>query len=369
MGAIKSSFKVALAGSAAASLALLSACGQPPTDKDNGGSGNEYGNKDASFKACMVTDSGGIDDRSFNESGWEGFKAAVDDNDDIFATYFQSNNSDDFAPNLSNATGRDCNIVIGVGGLMEKPITDIAEQNPEQRYGIVDGHVDAENVYSMEFNAAESSFLAGYAAAGMSDSGTIATWGGMQIPPVTIFMDGYVDGVEQYNEDNDDDVKILGWDVEKQEGSFTGDFEDSSKGKSLTENFIAQGADIILPVAGPVGLGGASAVEAAGGDVSMVWVDADGYEALPEEYREFVLTSSMKNISAAVQVALQNAYDEGDKGGRYVGTLENDGVELAPFHDFDDQVPSELKDQVEDLKEQIISGDITVESPSAPSEE
>ncbi|WP_029767115.1 BMP family lipoprotein [Haloglycomyces albus] len=367
MGATKTSLKTILAGSAAASIALLSACGEAPDENGSKSSGNTYGDSEASFKACMVTDSGGIDDRSFNESGWNGFKEAVDNNDDIVATYRQSDSSADFEPNLRGATNDECDIVIGVGGLMTDQVTEVAEANPDQRYGIVDAHVDADNVFSMEFNAAQSSFLAGYAAAGTSETETVATWGGVKIPPVTIFMDGFVEGVEQYNADNDADVDVLGWDPEDQEGSFTGDFEDTGAGKSLTENFIAQGADVIHPVAGPVGLGGAAAIQESDG-VTMVWVDSDGYESLPEENQEYLLTSSMKNIAPAVEVAIQNAYDEGDMGGRYVGTLENEGVSLAPFHDFDDDVSDELKEEIEALKQQIIDGDITVESPAAPAE-
>src|SRR5699024_7623900 len=120
-----------------------------------------------------------------------------------------------------------------------------------------------ENVKPIVFNTAEAAFQAGYLAAGMTESGKVATFGGVKIPTVTIFMDGYWQGVQYYNKENGADVKVLGWNQKSQNGSFTGDFTDQSKGKTLTENFIRQGADIVMPVAGPVGLGAAAAAKSA----------------------------------------------------------------------------------------------------------
>src|SRR5690606_5219236 len=118
--------------------------------------------------------------------------------------------------------------------------------------------VELPNAKPILFNTAEAAFLAGYLAAGMTETGTVATFGGIQIPSVAIFMDGFSDGINKYNEDNPDaNVQLLGWDKEAQNGSFSGDFENQSQGQTLTEQFIAQGADIIMPVAGPVGLGAA----------------------------------------------------------------------------------------------------------------
>ena len=129
------------------------------------------------------------------------------------------------------------------------------------------------------FDTAQASFLAGYLAAGVSKTGVVATFGGGNQPPVTLFMDGFVDGVAKYNEVHGTAVRALGWDKAKQDGAFTGDFEDINKGKALAEGFIDQGADVILPVAGQVGEGAASAALERGG-VSVIWVDSDGYESL-----------------------------------------------------------------------------------------
>ncbi len=357
--------KTLAAGGAAAALALLSACGSPPTDKDAEGSGNTYGASDARFRACMVTDAGGVDDKSFNESGWNGVKAAVDANPEISGSYRQSNSTADYEPNLrASADDPDCGLVIGVGGLMADAVTTVAEENQDRRFAIVDSHVDLPNVYSMEFNAAQSSYLAGYLAAGTTKTGKVATWGGMQIPAVTIFMDGFAAGVAKYNEVHNTGTTVLGWDTQAQKGSFTGNFDDTSAGRSLTENFLAQGADVIHPVAGPVGLGGASAIKDAG-NASMIWVDSDGYQAVPE-YKQIILSSSMKDIASAIRVAIDNAFDDGAKDGRYVGTLSNEGVELAPFHEFDSSVPDTLRQELTQLRADIIAGTVAVSSPAAP---
>ncbi|MFD3507545.1 BMP family protein [Nocardia sp. NPDC058666] len=347
-----------------AATALLAACAEPPSDARYTGSGNTYGTANAGFETCMVTDAGGVDDKSFNESGWNGVKAAIDANPGVYGSYRQSNSSADYEPNLRASADDDCDLVIGVGGLMAESVAQVASEYPDQRFAIVDSHVDMGNVYSMEFNAAQSSYLAGYLAAGMSKAGRVATWGGMQIPAVTIFMDGFAAGVAGYNKVHGTDVAVLGWDVAGQNGSFTGNFDDTSAGRSLTENFIAQGADVIHPVAGPVGMGGASAVQDASG-VSMIWVDSDGYEAVPE-YKDIMLSSSMKDISAAVRVAIDNAFAGGVKDGRYVGTLSNNGVGLAPFHDFDAKVPESLKQELTDIRRDIVDGKIVINSPAAP---
>ncbi|WP_280221600.1 BMP family lipoprotein [Nocardia neocaledoniensis] len=349
---------------AVVAAALLAGCAEPPAESRYTGSGNTYGSATAEFETCMVTDAGGVDDKSFNESGWNGVKAAVDANPGIYGSYRQSNSSADYEPNLRASADDDCDLVIGVGGLMAEAVAQVAAEYPDTRFAIVDAHVDLDNVYSMEFNAAQSSYLGGYLAAGTSETGKVATWGGMQIPAVTIFMDGFAAGVAKYNQVHGTSVVVLGWDVAAQRGSFTGNFDDTSAGRSLTENFIAQGADVIHPVAGPVGMGGASAVQDSPG-VSMIWVDSDGFEAVPE-YQHIMLSSSMKDISSAVRSAIDNAFTEGPTDGRYIGTLGNDGVGLAPFHDFEQRVPASVKQELEVLRRDIVDGKIVVTSPAAP---
>jgi basic membrane protein A and related proteins len=354
-------FKLALAGFSAVGLAALAACGEAPSDS---GSGD---NADASFTACMVTDSGGVDDKSFNESSWAGMEAAVAENDDIKVDFKESSSETDYDPNLQASVDDGCNFIIGVGGLMTANVDTIAAANPEIPFATVDGFSEVENVYSIQFDTAQSAFLAGYVAAAQSETGTVATWGGMQIPPVTIFMDGFAEGIEKHNADKGTDVQLLGWNAEAQEGTFLNSFEDTAAGKSTTDTFITQGADIVFPVAGPAGLGALTAAQE-NDAVTAIWVDTDGYEST--EYGADILTSAEKGLENAVKDSVLAAYDAANGGdaisGSYVGTLENGGVSLAPFHDFDAEVSDETKAELDALSEQIIDGTLVVESPASP---
>ncbi len=351
----------ALLGVAALALA---ACGDAPEDSGGGG-GGETTAASSDFTGCMVTDAGGVDDRSFNASAYEGLKN-LESSEGIDVQLAESTSDADYEPNVSQMVSQDCGIVVTVGFLLEPATSAAATANPEESFALVDSAPaePIDNLKPLLFNTAEASFLAGYAAAGVTESGTVATFGGLPIPSVTIFMDGFVDGVARYNEDNGTDVKVLGWDKEAQDGSFTGNFDDQSAGRQLTENFISQGADIVMPVAGPVGLGAAAAAEA-DGNVKIIWVDSDGYESAAQ-YGPLFLTSVIKRIDTAVEDAATEAMSGDFTSEPFVGTLENEGVGIAPFHDFEDEVPQELKDQLDTLREGIVSGDIVVESPSTP---
>ncbi len=163
----------------------------------------------------------------------------------------------------------------------------------------------------------------------MTETGTVGTYGGINIPTVTIFMEGFQAGIEQYNEDEGADVQLLGWDSANPDGgSFTGDFEDQTKGRQTTETMLDQGADIIMPVAGPVGLGTLEAIE--GTDAKVIWVDTDGCVSVADSC-DYFLTSVMKNMDVAVRDATLEASEGNLEGGLYTGTLENDGVSPRPL--------------------------------------
>ncbi|MGH8792117.1 MAG: BMP family lipoprotein, partial [Stackebrandtia sp.] len=274
----------------------------------------------------------------------------------------ESKAEDDYEPNLVGfAENGDCDFILAVGGLMGDALKIVAEEFPDQRFGIVDANVPLDNVFSMEFDTAQSSFLAGYLAAGMSKTGVVATYGGLEIPPVTIFMDGYAQGIEYYNEEEDADVKLLGWDYEKQNGSFTGNFDSSDDGQSQTETFVSQDADVIFPVAGGTGVG-TPTVTQDHDDVYSIWVDVDGAVSVPN-YKDQFLSTSVKNMPDAVRDAVVNARDDGPMDGRTVGTLENEGVSLAPLHE---DVPDELASKLTEIQQMIIDGDIPVVSEAQP---
>jgi basic membrane protein A len=347
---------------AAGGLVLgAAACGEAPDKNDTGNAGDKY-------TACMVTDTGGIDDRSFNASAWAGLQAASDENRNIDPKYVASTAEADYVPNLEGFAKQDCDFILAVGGLMGEAAKQVATANSGKQFGIVDSKIEPTNVYPMQFDTAQAAFLAGYLAAGYSKTGKVGTYGGMKIAPVTIFMDGFVDGVAHYNKVKGTNVQVLGWDKEKQNGSFTNDFVKQDEGKKVSDTLVAQGADVIMPVAGGAGLGTAAAAQASNGKYSVIWVDADGCESAAQ-YCSVFLTTVVKNIQGAVKEAvLKGASGEKlDSSVGYVGTLANNGVSLAPYHQFDSKIPAELKVEIEDLKKEIIAGKIKVTSPAQPS--
>jgi phosphate/phosphite/phosphonate ABC transporter binding protein len=216
--------------------------------------------------------------------------------------------------------------------------------------------------------------VAGYLAAGMTETGTVCTYGGIKIPPVVQFMVAFEKGVQYYNETKGAEVKVLGWKTDPAaegggDGSFTGNFESTDDGRSFAENFFDEGCDIIFPVAGPVGIGSAAAAFDRG--FTMIGVDTDYYERFPEN-QSIYLTSVLKNIDVAVFEAVKAMNDGSFQGGtNYVGTFDNGGVGVAPYHDFEDKVPDELKQEVEALQAQIAAGEISTGWPveAAPAEE
>lgn len=344
----------------AASVALLAGCAPAPADDAD--DGQDGGNSD--YCARMVTNSGGLEDRSFNQSSWEGLQQAESELG-IDVDAIVSNTEADLAPNVTSAVETGCQFILTVGYQLADATIAEAEANPDVHFAIVDEQVEGDNIKPIVFDTAQASFLAGYLAAGVSKTGKVATFGGGNQPPVTLFMDGFVDGVAHYNDVHAAAVQVLGWDKAAQDGTFTGDFEDINKGKTYTQAFIDQGADVILPVAGQVGEGAASAA-LENGNVSVIWVDNDGYETLPAEYRPVLLTSVLKNMQDAVVEIVGDDIDGEFDSRPFIGTLENGGVEIAPYHDLASQVSAELQAEIEALRADIIAGEVEVTSPSTP---
>lgn len=344
----------------------LAACGEPPQES------NQAGGEDSNFVGCMITDEGGVDDKSFNETSWKGLQQAEESGAITDAKVVESNSSSDFEPNISSMVSQDCGLIVTVGFLLADATKAAAEDNPQERFAIVDflytdeetsEPVTIDNVKPLVFNTHEAAFLAGYLAAGYSKTDKVATWGGSKIPTVTIFMDGFYDGVQHYNEAKDADVDVLGWDKQTQNGQFTNDFSNATLAKQFSENLIRSGADVIMPVAGPIGESAAVAAKEAG-DVSVIWVDTDGFESVPE-HKGIILTSVVKGMDVAVKETAEATAQGNYSPEPFVGTLENGGVSLAPYHDFDSKVSDELKSEVEELMQQIISGELTVSSDAA----
>jgi len=218
------------------------------------------------------------------------------------------------------------------------------------------------------YNTVQDGFLGGYLAAGMSKTGKVATFGGIELPTVTIYMDGYWDGVQYYNQKHGTHVQVLGWNEQTQKGSFTGDFTNQTKGQTLTQTFISEGADVIFPVAGNVGLGAAKAVQsadaAAGSNkVNMMWVDVDGCVSAAT-YCPYFITSVEKGIVPSVKAVVLSVAGGTFQGGSYVGTLANGGAVLSGFHEFASKVPASLQSELMQISQGIQSGSIPTPTKS-----
>jgi basic membrane protein A len=203
----------------------------------------------------------------------------------------------------------------------------------------------------------------------MTKTGKLGTYGGVFFPTVTIFMNGFAAGMRAYNQDNNTDVQLLGWNPDTGKGvQVSSDpavgFYSPAEGRRVGEDLISEGADIVLPVAGGTGLGTMAAAQDAG-DVNGIWVDTDGCVSA-QEYCSLFLTTIEKHMSVAVEDTVKAVLDGTFKGGLYVGTLENDGVGIADFHEFDSAVPQELKDKLDELKQGIIDGSVSVDPADYP---
>ena len=320
------------------------------------------------FKACQVTDTGGIDDKSFNQTAWKGVQDAQSKLG-ITGKYLESNQQTDYEKNVNAFIDEGCDIIITVGFLLGEATKKAALANPNQKFAIVDYCYDKNNplcepadsmanVLGLAFKTDQAAFLAGYVAAGTTKTGKVGSFGGMQIPTVTIFMDGFNKGVQYYNEQNGTNVVALGWDPAAGTGLFTGNFESKDDGRNMGQSLMDEGADIIMPVAGPVGEGTAAAVKEHG-NAYIVGVDTD-WTVSAADYTDITLTSVMKNMDVAVFDAVKAAKDGTFKGGVFTGTLENNGVGIAPFHNLDSLVPQAVKDALDGLKSKIISGEIKI---------
>jgi basic membrane protein A len=313
------------------------------------------------FKVGMVSDVGGIDDASFNENTWKGLEDAADQWG-ITATFIESQAQADYEANLTEFAEQGYDLIVPVGFLLGDATAKVAEQYPDTKFAIVDYAYDPgiPNVQGIIFNVDEASFMVGYVAAAMADikdpaDPKVGHVSGMQIPPVEQFIYAYEAGVEYYNQQYGKDVGFF--------GVYVGDFEAPDQGKAQGNSLIDEGADIIMGVGGKTGNGGIAAAKERG--KWGVGVDVDQYYTLPNE-KDILVTSTMKRLDKAVFGVISDAL-EGyfNGGGVYVATLQNEGVGVGPFHDFEDQVPANIKEDLAAIRSGIIAGTIDTGWPPA----
>lgn len=310
------------------------------------------------LKVCEVTDSGGVNDGFYNQAAFRGMQDAAA-RFGLAQAVFESQQQADYEANIAKAIESGCDLIVApMGSSFGEIIKAAAAAHPHRRFLTVEGAEDApqDNVWVQAHAVDQAGFLAGYLAAAVTKTAKVGTFGGVDFPPVTDFMDGFSLGVAYYNEQHRARVEVLGWDVEKRVGLFTDNFTDTSLGRQIGVRLLDQGADILLPVAGFVGVGTAAAVKERG-NAYLIGVDTDWTLTAPE-YADIVLTSIEKRVDAGVAFAIEDLVDGSFTGGVHMGTLENGGVSLAPFHSLDVLVTPEIRAELAQIRAGIIAGRI-----------
>jgi basic membrane protein A len=306
---------------------------------------------------------GQIDDRSINQLTWEGMQQAAQTLS-LEVRHLESHEPAQIEANINQFLTEGYEGIVAVGSELA-PFTQAAsDANPNVSFINVDFPSQTAGDLGLLFATDQPAFMAGYLAAGMSQTGTVCTFGGRQLPPVMIFMVGFENGVAYYNQNYGTNVQLVGWQTEPAHelggtGLFIGSFSNQEEGGRVAEELFNQGCDIIFPVAGAAGLGAARVAQARG--MKVIGVDADMTQAAPE-FAGVYLTSVLKRVDQAVFEAIRQIeteagqQEESDFRDNYVGNLENGGVGLAPFHSYEEQIPQQLKDDLVQIRERLIAG-------------
>jgi len=343
-------------------MVLAAACGGEKA-ADTGGGGDTGDSEEAAsdIRVALALDVGGLGDKSFNDAANRGLQQAIDEgliaeeNTDLIETDQTGSNRDDNVVNLAD-NGYD--LILGIGFSFSPGIDKIAADYPEQFFGIIDGFsAEAPNVANLTFKEHEGSFLVGAAAALKSETGTIGFLGGQEgTGLIEKFEAGYVAGAEAVNPDIEVLVEYIGDSVQA--------FVDPTKGEALSTRMYDRGADVIYHASGQSGLGLFKAATQA--NMYAIGVDSDqSLTASPAE-QELILTSMLKRVDTAVYDAIQQAVDGNFQSGTQVFGLDSEGVDYAinEFNDNEDLLSSDIQAQLDEFKQQIIDGEITVpESP------
>ena len=311
----------------------------------------------AKIKICNVNDMGGVDDKSFNATAWKGVLDA-EEKYGVEGSFLESEQQTDYEKNINSyLSAGDCAIIIGIGYNISAATKAAAEANPDQKFGIIDDAYDPvlPNVAASVYNIDQATYLLGYLAASQTKTGIIGTYVGMLFPSTANFMDGFYNGMMKYNEVHGTSVRLIGWDPAAYTGLEVGNFSDVDKGKTITLGLLDEGADIIMPVAGPVGAGTLAAVKERG--ALMVGVDTD-WSVLYDADSEYVLGSALKRMDFWLLNTVGTLVDGTFAGNTFVGTLENEGVAIAVGVDFQDKIDPAILAEIEQLKADIIAGTI-----------
>ena len=291
------------------------------------------------LKIGLITDVGGVNDGSFNQSSWEGLEKAGEDLG-VTVNYLESATDADYQPNMETFVDEDYDMIISVGYMLADATKEAAEANPDTKFAIIDdSSIDLPNVTSLMFKAEQASYLVGYVAGLTTKTNNIGFVVGMTNETMNQFGYGYCAGAIDANPD----ITVQQFNANS--------FADSATGKSMANTAITNGADIVFQAAGATGLGVIEACQEAG--VYAIGVDSDQSSIAPKT----VLTSAMKRVDTAVYDAVQELIDGKLEGGVETFDLAAGGVDIAPSQDL---ISDDVIKAVDDVKEKIISGDVVV---------
>jgi basic membrane protein A len=317
-------------------------------------------------KVCVVNEVGGSDS-PFNQSVAEGVKQASHKLHVEVATLDAETDSELEENFETFVTDGDCDLIIGVGFTVGPAMDPFAWDYPDQQFVIIDSGFGGahDNVAEVMFHVDQAAFLAGYAAAGTSKTGKVGVFGGLPIPPITLFMDGFALGVEWFNTENGASVEVLGWDPDLQTGLFTFDFGNPAAGEAIASDLYDLGADTVFAVAGLTGYGALDEAvlrKADGESVRVIGVDFDWSEEFGDADR-VILTSVVKNSGVLAFNQIEALVEGTWASGTFFEGLDTGAMEMAPFHKLNNQVPGSIKRDLKDIREGIIDGSIPTTPP------
>ena len=292
------------------------------------------------FKIGMVTDVGGVNDGSFNQSAWEGLQRAAE-NFGCEVKYIESKGDADFVPNIESFLDEDYDLIICTGYVMADAVRDAAELNPDQKFAIVDdaSNADLDNVTCMMFEQEQASYLVGLAAGYTTESNVVGFVVGQANETMNSFGYGYLAGVLDANPD----ATILQYNANS--------FGDASAGKTAVNTMVTKGADVVFHAAGGTGLGVIDGCKENG--IWAIGVDSDQSPLAPET----ILTSALKRVDNACYDATKKAILGTLEGGVATYDLAAGGVDIAPTTD---NLSKDVLEKIEDAKKDIIAGDLVV---------
>lgn len=315
----------------------------------------------ANGKVCIVNSFGGPED-PFNAAAAVGAKEAEAKLHVDVVTLDADTDAEITANVDAFVTAGDCDLIIGFGFVTSFLLEPFIDANPDQRFALIDFSFGGiyDNLAEVGLRVDQAGFLAGYVAAGISETGKVGTFGGIPFPTVTAFMDGYALGVDWYNAEYGTAVEVLGWDPDLQTGLFTFSFEDPALGQAAASALYDQGADTVFPVAGVTSFGAYfEAVErkSAGEKVRVIGVDFDWSGTFGDPDR-VILTSVVKDYGPAVFNQIAELVGGTWAAGEVLEGLASGAAEIAPFHKLNRDVPGFLKNDLKDLRAGIIEGTI-----------